>query len=151
MLTMDEFCTSFLIASMKQTWFGTPDNNQKTFFQTAKKSNSLQALSYRCNIARCDLKICHLGAAIASQATKCQGPATINMKNLDQTSFPYRAVKTFSVATHLFRGIILNIGKSLRWGTTNSMKLFKWDYVSFIHSVGDPFVKNLQDTVYSKP
>ena len=33
------------------------------------------------------------------------------MKNLNQTSFPNRAVKTFFVATHLFRGIILSLGK----------------------------------------
>ena len=71
----------------------------------------------------------HLGAAKYSLATQCYGPATINMKNLDQTSFPNRAVKTFSVATHLFRGIILNIGKSLRWGTSDFIKLSKWDYV----------------------
>ena len=51
------------------------------------------------------------------------------MKNLDQTSFPNRAVKTFYVATHLFRDIILNMRNSLRWGTSNSMKLSKWDYV----------------------
>ena len=57
--------------------------------------------------------------------TQCQCPATIYIKNLDQTSFPNRAVKIFSVATHLFRGI----RKSLRWGTSNSMKLYKWDYV----------------------
>ena len=36
------------------------------------------------------------------------GPATIYIKNLDYTLFPTRTVKTFSVATHLFRGIILN-------------------------------------------
>ena len=48
---------------------------------------------------------------------------------MDQTSFPNRAVKTISVATHLFRGIILNTRKNLRWGTCNSMKLSKWDYV----------------------
>ena len=71
----------------------------------------------------------HLGAAKYSQATQCQGPATINMKNLDQTSLPKRAVKTFSVAIHLFRGILLNIGKFLRWSTSDSMTLFKWDYV----------------------
>ena len=53
------------------------------------------------------------------------------MKNLDQTSFPIRAVKTFSVATHLLRGIILFIGKSLRFGTSHYMKLSKWDYVSW--------------------
>ena len=35
-----------------------------------------------------------------------------------------------SVATHLFRGIILNIRKSFRWGTSDSIKLFKWDYVT---------------------
>ena len=43
-----------------------------------------------------------------------------------------RAVKTFSVATHLFRGIILNIRKSLRWGTSDSMKLSTWDYVKTV-------------------
>ena len=40
-----------------------------------------------------------------------------------------RTVKTFSVATHLFRGMILNISKSLGWGTSDSMKLSKWYYV----------------------
>ena len=44
-------------------------------------------------------------------------PKTIYIKNLDQNSFPNRTVKTFSVATRLFRGILLNIRKSLRWGT----------------------------------
>ena len=53
----------------------------------------------------------------------------MNMKNLDQTYFPNRAVKTFSFAIHHVRGIILNIGKSLRWGTYDSTKFFKWDYV----------------------
>ena len=48
---------------------------------------------------------------------------------MDQTSFPNRAVKTFSVVTHLFKGIILNIRKSLRSGTFDSMKLSTWDYV----------------------
>ena len=33
------------------------------------------------------------------------------------------AFQSFSVATHLFRGIILKIRKSLRWGTAISMKL----------------------------
>ena len=55
------------------------------------------------------------------------------IKNLDRTSFPNRAVKIFSVATHLFSGIILKIRKTLRWGTPKSMKLSKWDYVySFV-------------------
>ena len=51
------------------------------------------------------------------------------MKNLNQTSFPNRAVKTFSIATHLFRGIILFSRKSLWWGTSDSMKLSTRDYV----------------------
>ena len=54
------------------------------------------------------------------------------MKNLNQTSFPNRAVKTFSVATHLIRGIILFTRKGLRWGTSDSMKLSKWDYVNVL-------------------
>ena len=58
------------------------------------------------------------------------GPATIYIKNLDQTSFPNRTVITFSVATYLFRGIILNILESLRLATSDSMKHSKWDYVS---------------------
>ena len=41
-----------------------------------------------------------------------------------------RAVKSFSVATHLFRGIIIKIRKSLRWGTPNSVKISKWHYVN---------------------
>ena len=53
------------------------------------------------------------------------------MKNLNHTSFPNRAVKTFSVATHLFRGIILFTRKSLRWGTSDSMKLCTRDNVWF--------------------
>ena len=57
------------------------------------------------------------------------------MKNLNQTSFPNRAVKTFSVATHLFRGIILNIRKSLRWGTSDSMKLSTRDNVDYVVQV----------------
>ena len=48
------------------------------------------------------------------------------------TSFPHRTVKTFSFTTHLFRGIILNIRKSLRWGTSISIKLSKWDYVAVL-------------------
>ena len=63
------------------------------------------------------------------QPYSCEGPATIYIKNLDQTSFSNRDVKTFSVATHLFRGIILNIRRSLRWGTSGSLKLSTWDYV----------------------
>ena len=57
---------------------------------------------------------------------------TIYIKNLDKTSFPNRAGKIFSIATHLFRGIILNIRKSLRGGTSDSTKLSKWDYVFLI-------------------
>ena len=57
------------------------------------------------------------------------------MKNLNQTSFPNRAVKTFSVATHLFRGIILFTRKSLRWGTSDSMKLSTRDNVYTIHAL----------------
>ena len=52
------------------------------------------------------------------------------MKNLNQTSFPNRAVKTFSVATHLFRGIILFTRKSLRLGTFDFMKLSTRDNVA---------------------
>ena len=37
--------------------------------------------------------------------------SSICLHSLDQTSFPNRTVKTFFVATHLFRGIILNLGK----------------------------------------
>ena len=51
------------------------------------------------------------------------------MKNLNQTSFANRAVKTFSVATHLFRGIILFTRKRLRWGTSGPMKLSTRDNV----------------------
>ena len=40
------------------------------------------------------------------------------------------AIKSFSVATHLFRGIIITIRKSLRWGTTNPLKLSEWHHVS---------------------
>ena len=43
--------------------------------------------------------------------------------------FPNRTVKTFSVVTHLFRDIVLYIRKSIRWGTFDSMELYKWDYV----------------------
>ena len=71
----------------------------------------------------------HLAAEKYSYATQCKGPASIYIKNLYQPLFPNRAVKTFSVATHLFRGIILNIRKSLKWGTSDSMKLSTWDYV----------------------
>ena len=52
------------------------------------------------------------------------------MKKLNQTSFPNRAVKTFSVATHVFRGIILFTRKSLRWVTSVSMKLSTRDNVN---------------------
>ena len=48
---------------------------------------------------------------------------------LGNVTFSNSTVKTFSVATHLCRGIILNIRKSLRWGTSDSMKLSQWDYV----------------------
>ena len=71
----------------------------------------------------------HLGAEKDSYDTQCQGPATIYINNLEHTSFPNRTVKKNSVATQLFRGIILNIRKSLRWGASDSMKLSKWDYV----------------------
>ena len=40
-----------------------------------------------------------------------------------------KAIKSFSVATHLFRVIIFKIRKSLRWGTPNSVKLSEWQYV----------------------
>ena len=79
----------------------------------------------------------HLGAEKDNLTKQCYGPANIYINNFDQTSYPSnRAVKTFSVATHLFRGIILNIRKSLRWGTSDSMKLSKWDYVCgwLVHS-----------------
>ena len=76
----------------------------------------------------------HLAAGKYSYATQCKGPATIYVKNLDQTSFPNRAVKTFSVATHLFRGIILLTRKSLRWGTSDCMKLSTRDNVWGLHN-----------------
>ena len=75
----------------------------------------------------------HIGA-------QCKGPATIHIKNLDQTSFPYRAVKTFSVATHLLRGIILNIRECFRWGTSDSRKLSTWDYVDSLYVEPPPTV-----------
>ena len=39
--------------------------------------------------------------------------------------FLKRAIKSFSVDTHIFRGIINKIRKSLRWGTPISVKLFE--------------------------
>ena len=57
---------------------------------------------------------------------------TIYIKNLDKTSFPNRAGKIFSITTHFFSGIILNIKKSLRGVTSDSMKLSKLDYVFLI-------------------
>ena len=70
----------------------------------------------------------HLAAANESgqsfKQTECQGPASIDIKIVFQASFLKRAITSFSVATHLSRGIILNIRKSLRRGTNNSMKHF---------------------------
>ena len=40
-----------------------------------------------------------------------------------------RDIKSFSVDTHLFRGIIIKIRNSLRWGTLDSVKLSEWHYV----------------------
>ena len=92
--------------------FGTPDTNKKTFFKTAKK-----VIHFRLYLVDVTLQFVilsymqrHLGAEKDSEAQQCWAPATINMKNLDQTSFPNRAVKTFSVAKHLFRGIKLTFG-----------------------------------------
>ena len=39
------------------------------------------------------------------------------------------AVKSVSVATQLFRDIIIKIRKSLRGGTANPMKLSEWQHV----------------------
>ena len=52
---------------------------------------------------------------IRASVTNCM--SAIDIKNLFQASFLKRAVKSVSVATHLFRGIIVKIRKSLRCGT----------------------------------
>ena len=98
-----------------------------------KKRDSLQALSCICNITKCDLKIyaaLYRGRekTVRLHNVRALLPAN-NIKNLAQTSFPNRAVKTFSVSPHFFRGTILNIRKSFRWGTSDSMKPIKCDYV----------------------
>ena len=63
--------------------------------------------------------------AAGVKQTECLGPATIEIeKKLFQASFLKRTITTFSLATHLSRGIILNIRKSLKRGTTASMKHF---------------------------
>ena len=70
----------------------------------------------------------------------------------DQTSFLNRTVKTFSVATYLFRGIILNIRKNLRWGTSDSMKLSTWDYVCTVNCTEHCAIlySELQSTLYGR-
>ena len=50
-------------------------------------------------------------------------------KKLFQASFLKRAIKSFSVTTHLYRGIILNIRKSLSRVTTDYIKHFLWHHV----------------------
>ena len=57
-----------------------------------------------------------------SLATESHGP---DIKKLFLTSFFKRSIKSFSFSTHLFRGIIIIIGKSLIGGTADSMKLFR--------------------------
>ena len=69
----------------------------------------------------------HLAAANGngrSEATECQCPASIDINNVFKASFFKRAIKSFTVTTHLSRGFILTIRKSFRRGTTNSMKVF---------------------------
>ena len=46
-------------------------------------------------------------------------------KFLAPPPFLKRAIKSFSVDSHIFRGIINKIRKSLRWGTPISVKLFE--------------------------
>ena len=50
--------------------------------------------------------------------------STTNIKYLFEASFVKRVIKSFSVTTHLFRGIMIIIRKSLRWGTIDPMKLY---------------------------
>ena len=50
--------------------------------------------------------------------------STINITYLFQPSFVKNVIKSFSVTTHLFRGIMIIIRKSLRWGTIDPMKLY---------------------------
>ena len=98
-----------------------------------KKRDSLQALSCICNITKCDLKIYAALYRCREKTVRLHNVRALlpanNIKNLAQTSFPNRAVKTFSVSTHFFRGTILNIRKSFRWGTSDSMKPIKCDSV----------------------
>ena len=54
--------------------------------------------------------------------TECEGPATSDIKKLFHTSFLMRAIKSFSVATHFSRGIILNIRK-----ISGGAPLFLWN------------------------
>ena len=50
--------------------------------------------------------------------------STTNIKYLFEASFVKRVIKSFSVTTHLFRGIMIIIRKSLRWGTIDPIKLY---------------------------
>ena len=62
--------------------------------------------------------------AAGVKQTECEGQATSDVTNLFQASCLKREIKLFSVATHLARGVILNMRKNLRRGTTVSMKQF---------------------------
>ena len=115
-----QFCNSFLIAYIKKRLFGTPDNNQNLFLILQKVTHFRV---YLVDVTLQDVDALSRGSKRQLNYTVL-GPCYYNTKNLDQTSFPNRAVKTF-----LFRGIILKIRKSLRWGTSDSMKLSKWDHV----------------------
>ena len=53
-------------------------------------------------------------------------------------TFYYQHEIFVSVATHLFRGIIIKFRKSLRWGTTTPMKLPEWHHVRQLQPFSGP-------------
>ena len=77
-----------------------------------------------------DLNIsCMQSHLAAAKGRRVLGPFYCQHQDLFLASFLKRAIKSYSVATHLFRGIIVIIRKSLRWGTPDSVKLSEWHYV----------------------
>ena len=120
-----------------------------TFWYTAK----LEMLSSQLHMENLTLQdvnikclLRHLGPAkggCSNKAEECKVPSTNNMHVILKSTQLKRAVKSFSVTTHLYRGIIIKIRKSLRWGTTYSMKLSALPIDFIVYSFFIPSVFSL--------
>ena len=98
------------------------ENNQN-FFLIQKKKIYETFLLYLINLTLQDVKIRYVQRHVVAgvRKTECQAKLLLTSQICSWPHFLIkRAIKSFSGATHLSRGIILNIGKVLRRSTNNA-------------------------------